>query len=64
MFGAYTRLGVHVGASNRDVIRAASRKLKKRFRFARKHRAARHKFYRQMLRHHRDHRKLVRAFNL
>jgi hypothetical protein len=64
MFATYQRLGVHIYASDREVIRAASRKLKRSVRFARKHRKARHAFYRQMLRYHLKARKLARAFAL
>lgn len=58
MFGTYNRLGVHVSASNVDVIRAASRKLQRRDRYTRKHREARHAFYRVMLHQHEQAREL------
>jgi hypothetical protein len=57
--GTYERLGVTVFASNREVIRAASRKLKPKARFGRKLREARHAFYRDILACHRAARELV-----
>ena len=57
-FGTYERLGMTVWASNREVIKTASRKLKPEARFARRHRAARHVFYREMLAYHRAPREL------
>jgi hypothetical protein len=62
MYGTYQRLNLHVGENNRAVIKAASRKLKRSIRFARKHRAARHAFYRQMLNYHHDARDLFVTF--
>lgn len=56
--GIYNRLGVHVGASALTVIRAARRKLAKKARRSRKHRTARHTFYRAMLAEHKDARDL------
>jgi hypothetical protein len=53
-----------VFASNRGVIKAASRKLKPEARFDRKHRKARHAFYREMLARHRAALKLVIRFRL
>jgi hypothetical protein len=64
MFGTYNRLRVHVYASDRAVIKAASLKLKKQFRHTRKDRVARHKFYRQMLDYHHEHQDLCREFRL
>lgn len=52
MYGTYLRLQAHVSASDVAVIRLACRKLKKHARFSRKHRAGRHAFYREMLKHH------------
>jgi hypothetical protein len=60
----YERLGVTVYASDRAVIRAASRKLRRGVRFGRKHRHARHAFYRDMLARHRAALQLVIAFRL
>jgi hypothetical protein len=62
--GTYERLGVTVFASSREVIRAASRKLKPKARFGRKHRETRHTFYRDILACHRAARELVIAFGL
>jgi len=64
MYGTYCRLGVHVYATAREVIIAARRKLKRSARTGRKHRDARHAFYRAMLKEHRDARALVQAFRL
>jgi hypothetical protein len=50
MFGTYCRLNVHVLASDREVIRAARKKLKNPRNPA--ERAARHRFFRQMLEYH------------
>jgi hypothetical protein len=58
MLGTYERLGVHVMASNMDVLRAARKKLKNPSN--RGERKARHKFYRQMLTYHRKARELYR----
>lgn len=52
MFGTYQRLGVHVWATSREVIKAASRKLRPECRYARAHRVSRHAFYRTMLAYH------------
>jgi hypothetical protein len=49
MFSTYQRLDVHVGDSNRTVIRAARRRLKP---FRQDQREARKAFYREMLEHH------------
>lgn len=51
MFGTYQRLRVSVYASNREVIKAASRKLTKQA-MRSEYRKPRHEFYRQMLGHH------------
>jgi hypothetical protein len=48
--GTYMRLGVHVGASNREVIRAARTKLANPRNPA--ERKDRHTFFRYMLKHH------------
>lgn len=63
MYGTYCRLGVHVSASYREVIRAARKKLKKSA-FRREQREARHAFYRDMLRYHADAQGVVRDFRL
>jgi hypothetical protein len=62
--GTYERLGVTVFASNREVIKASSRKLKPEARFTRKHRKARHAFYREVLASHRAALDLVIRFRL
>lgn len=60
MYGTYCRLNLPVWASNREVIHAASKKLKKRSRHDRKRRDVRHKFYRNMLQYHANARELYR----
>jgi hypothetical protein len=60
--GTYNRLNLHVSASYRDVVRAASKKLERKVRFARKYRKDRHAFYRAMIKQHRDARKLFDHF--
>ena len=52
MYGTYCRLGVTIYATGREVIRAASHKIKEASRYSRHQRNARHKFYREMLRYH------------
>lgn len=58
----YGRLNVHVWASNRQVIKAASTKL--RDKFNPKEREVRHKFYRLMLEEHKAHQELCLEFRL
>ncbi len=62
MFGTYQRLGVHVWASDMQVIRAAQRKLKRSAWYDRKSRVERHRFYRLMLRYHRAEQELCRKY--
>ena len=50
--GTYDRLGLHVSASNRDVIRAARKVIARQHRRDPSKRAARKQFYRDMLREH------------
>jgi hypothetical protein len=57
MFGTYQRLNVHVLSSDREVIRAARKKLSKAGR-APSAKAFRRQFYREMLRYHHDAAKL------
>jgi hypothetical protein len=64
MLATYQRLGVHIYASNRAVIKAAQRKIARKYRTSRKVRTQRHAFYREMLRHHKHERALAAAFNL
>lgn len=52
MYGTYCRLRVHVAATDREVIRAALRKLKPSARKGRAKREARHAFLREMLAYH------------
>ncbi len=52
MYGTYCRLNLHVLASNRALIKAASRIIRPEFRYSRESRAERHKFYRQMIEYH------------
>ena len=58
MYGTYCRLRVGVGASALTVLRAARRKIAKHHRRGRATRAARHEFYRAILREHADARAL------
>lgn len=64
MLGTYHRLNVHVFASWRDVVRAASTRLTHEALRDPAKRAARKVFYREMLRHHRDAQELVRVWRL
>jgi len=57
-FAQYCRLGVHVGVSNRTVIRAASKLLKHPHDRDATARKTRHRWYRNILREHRDARAL------
>ena len=59
-FSIYNRLGVHVSASNIDVIRVARTRLKKSARRGRSNRTSRHEFYRQMIAQHASARALYR----
>lgn len=53
MYGTYLRLDITVRDGWRAVVRAASRKLTRQARRDPKHRAARKRFYREMLDYHR-----------
>ena len=64
MFAFYERLNMHVYASNREVIKAASRKLKRSARYSREYREARHVFYTGILKHHAAARSLVQEWRL
>jgi hypothetical protein len=64
MYGTYLRLDITVHDGWRAVIRAAARKLTPGTRFGPAHRAARHRFYRQMLTYHRAAQQLVRHWRL
>lgn len=63
MYGTYCRLRVHTFASTREVIRAARTKLAPKGK-TRAQREARHAFLRQMLEHHCEAQRTVRAFRL
>lgn len=64
MFGTYLRLDVTVHDGWRAVIRAAAKKLMPQARRDPAHRKARHRFYREMLAHHREAQQLVRTWRL
>lgn len=64
MFGTYQRLGVHVYASNREVIKAARSKLQKRCWHDPAYREGRKLFYRNMLEYHAQARALCNTFKL
>lgn len=60
MFSTYCRLGLHVNATDIDVIRAARLKIAAQHRRGRAKRAQRHEFYRRILRIHLEARALFR----
>jgi hypothetical protein len=64
MYGVYLRLGVRVHASWRDVIRAASQKLRPAARANPALRDIRKAFYRQMLAYHANDQGLVAYWRL
>jgi hypothetical protein len=65
MFSQYQRLNLPISASNREVIAKASRQmLKPESRFKREQRSARHQWFRNLLEHHANARKLAREFRL
>lgn len=64
MYGTYLRLDITVHDEWRTVIRAAARKLTREARRDPAHRKARHRFYRQMLAHHRQAQHLVSTWRL
>ncbi len=64
MYGTYLRLDITVHDSWRTVIRAASKKLTPQARRDPTHRQARHRFYREMLGHHREAQRLVAEWRL
>ncbi len=57
-YAFYERLGVHVGASAREVIRAALRRLRPAARRSRTRRSERHALLRGILEQHEDARRL------
>jgi hypothetical protein len=64
MLGTYHRLGVHICASDIEVIRKARLKIAEKHRKGREMRKARHEFYRVMLGYHEDARNLAIEFRL
>jgi hypothetical protein len=64
MYGTYLRLDITVWDSDRAVIRAARRKLARSARRDPSKRAARKRFYREMLEHHVNAQRLVVEFRL
>ncbi len=64
MYGTYLRLGVHVHASWRDVVRAAANKLIRQARRDPAKRDRRKAFYREMLGHHRQTQEIVPVWRL
>jgi hypothetical protein len=64
MFGTYQRLRVPVWATNREVIKAANRKIKRECRRGLKYRGPRHAMYLALLEHHANARNLCRHFKL
>jgi uncharacterized protein (DUF305 family) len=64
MYSAYLRLDITVHAGWRAVIRAAAGRSTPHARRDRAQREARRRFYRQMLEHHRNAQRLVRAWRL
>jgi len=64
MFSTYLRLDITVHDGWRAVFRAAAKKLTPRARCDPAHRNARHRFYREMLTHHREAQRLVRTWRL
>ena len=64
MSGTYARLGVHVWATPREVVRAARCKIAAPHRCDPVKRETRKAFYRRMLKEHRQHQDLVLAFRL
>ena len=64
MYGTYMRLGVTAADSWRTVVRAAARKLAPLTRRDPAQRAARHRFYREMLAYHRRAQEIVWIWRL
>jgi hypothetical protein len=64
MYGTYMRLDLTVHDGWRAVVRAAARKLKPTVRHDQARRSERHGFYRQMLAHHEDARRIVHGWRL
>jgi hypothetical protein len=64
MYGTYLRLEITVHDGWRAVVRAAAKKLMPHARADPAHRAARHRFYWQMLAFHEQAQQLVRVWRL
>ncbi len=64
MYGTYLWLDITVHDGWRAVVRAASRKLTRQALRNPKHRAARKRFYRQMLDYHRQSQEIVTTWRL
>ncbi len=64
MYGTYLRLDITVHDGWRAVVRAASRKLTRRTLRDPRHRAARKRFYCQMLEYHRQSQEIVTTWRL
>jgi hypothetical protein len=64
MYGTYLRLDITVHDGWRAVVRTAAKKLTSRAPADPAHRAARHRFYRQMLVYHEQAQQLVRHLRL
>ena len=64
MYGTYLRLDITVHDGRRAVVRAASRKLTRQALRDPKHRAARKRFYCQMLDYHRQSQEIVTTWRL
>lgn len=64
MYGTYLRLDITVHDGWRTVVRAAARKLTRQALRDPRHRAARKRFYREMLGYHRQAQDIVRAWRL
>jgi hypothetical protein len=62
--GTYLRLNITVHAGWRAVVRAAAKEVAPHARRDRAQRAARHRFYRQMLDYHREAQKIVSYWRL
>jgi hypothetical protein len=61
MYSTYARLGLHVSASSREVIKAARSLIAKKLRRNPQWRPERKGFYREMLDHHLNAQRLYRA---
>jgi hypothetical protein len=64
MYGTYLRLDITVHDGWRTVVRAAAKKLTPAARTDPAHRAARHRFYRQMLAYHQQAQEIVATWRL